>query len=1435
MNDQSSDLRVIEADHPLTIDELKNKEINHDCILYIQLFNDFKIKTSYYENYDNFPFTSVFHNINFMTVEYFPHDNPIYLSFCYWKGDNNCAVIKIMYHNIIDFESRLKANNISVYSSSDIINTTNFTLSNSILLSSDILKKNIKDIKNDSDVSEFHNLMGNHLLIVGLKTIIPFFIGRLADKGNHDNKLFWGPSHYEKYIEINSDNFEKEYIKLYSFGESGFLSVNYHKVQENFFLIIEEYDTKSGDEHFFDKYESLPPCKYIPKLIGKYYYNEKIIFPILQNGLIYTLKSYTEENILSPTEKTKIIIQVLIAIHKLHSNKYFHRDINHLHILLDKDRNAYLQITAHITSQIGDDEFTNSIEHTSDIGAKYFMSPSQFISNYYTFLVDLYAFGRIIYFLAFDKPIDADSELKKLYGKAGSIDVYDHLPDVFKRETKIMEIFNICINSQHTSVYRTTALFLLFMIHQRKLYYIGTNEKEIEKLFAENYDIFLDFKNISKLPDFKYFKSHVIDEANDYKDDIEISDKKKRPGNEAFFYLGLMNQFGISYEPNLDKAVEYYEKSAKLNNMNAAFNLGLIYSTGKGKYNQQEEAFKYFMMASNLGSYSAKYNIGNIFRDQGNFEEAIKYYLEAGNDGYIDKAYYNLAIIYQNPDPNINDQDKSLEYFQKSADLGFVKAHYNSGVILYQRNLFEEAEKHLVIAGENGISDAYYVLSLIHNNSLDEYVNYLRKAAEMLNINALIKISDFYWRQKDINLSSCYLTLLMLFENNKESQLSFDQYVNPSHELDSIKLVSMSLINRRKFEELNIFTCNNAKEHFFKRCVDNLSQTDFFNFFLRKTGIETFLKELVPDYHFTQKDGNYFEIENFQDKDDMFDYGYSFYLGNDKMAGLRLLRKASKLDSTKARALLTFISYQYGLNETFFLTLKEIGNIKLNDDQDFIIFQSNDTDRINLDLEFVKKVNRKKYLHYLFLKKDKKSLEISINENNIKEAKLIKELIKIIDEKNEENKDSSAEDMYYVGKCYIKGKLIHQNIKIGEALIKKAADLGFPEACRGLAELYYCYNLYEANEKFEIAIIENYKNSANKGDLTSSIRLALFYLNGEFVKKNEELAISLIKDNLDPLSLFIYGCILFDKNDFEQAVDVFDLCQKKGLRANSKLGLNYMIHRFADFNLGYLTLKSNFGKPFNPEPYRDSYQRFSYSRDFVKLSSAIIEFYRIFEKNTILPSIHDLVSKMIKEYKNENEFINLVGIIKLVIAFEQNINDQSEINKILLDENFQILFEDILKIFKSKQQANEPLLKRKERNPFDFFCGLMHFFIGCIENQINKYSNKMIESFKKAYECGILSGILNLARIYKDNILFENQDEYTKCCDTAGKSSIESMLSLAIMHLLGQNGKQQDFDSASGYLLNIGNALIQEQINESQTNQKKKSINEKFYLGFNIP
>ena len=133
MNDQSSDLRVIEADHPLTIDELKNKEINHDCILYIQLFNDFKIKTSYYENYDNFPFTSVFHNINFMTVEYFPHDNPIYLSFCYWKGDNNCAVIKIMYHNIIDFESRLKANNISVYSSSDIINTTNFTLSNSIL------------------------------------------------------------------------------------------------------------------------------------------------------------------------------------------------------------------------------------------------------------------------------------------------------------------------------------------------------------------------------------------------------------------------------------------------------------------------------------------------------------------------------------------------------------------------------------------------------------------------------------------------------------------------------------------------------------------------------------------------------------------------------------------------------------------------------------------------------------------------------------------------------------------------------------------------------------------------------------------------------------------------------------------------------------------------------------------------------------------------------------------------------------------------------------------------------------------------------------------------------------------------------------------------------------------------------------------------------
>ena len=92
-------------------------------------------------------------------------------------------------------------------------------------------------------------------------------------------------------------------------------------------------------------------------------------------------------------------------------------------------------------------------------------------------------------------------------------------------------------------------------------------------------------------------------------------------------------------------------------------------------------------------------------------------------------------------------------------------------------------------------------------------------------------------------------------------------------------------------------------------------------------------------------------------------------------------------------------------------------------------------------------------------------------------------------------------------------------------------------------------------------------------------------------------------------------------------------------------------------------------------------------------------------------------------------------------------------------------------------------------------------------------------------KCNEVSGHLNLAKIYLDNVLFQNQSDYIKSLQMCKNSSNESSLALALMNLTGNYGKLQDFHLAIEYL-----KKIKIEFNDPDT---RKNINHNFYEGFN--
>jgi TPR repeat protein len=206
--------------------------------------------------------------------------------------------------------------------------------------------------------------------------------------------------------------------------------------------------------------------------------------------------------------------------------------------------------------------------------------------------------------------------------------------------------------------------------------YIHKNilEEDLNIVINELVNTYLKEVNIGKEEIF--IKNHIIKCINN----LEISLQEiynwllnNQNNSNSIYLLGYFNYHGIGINSNMQKALELYQKAAKLENNAAQFDLANMCIDGEGGDKNFEKAFELSNKLAKKG-YSCGINLLGFCYDNGigtnvNMEEAFSLYKKATDLGnYL--AQYNLALMYEKGSGTEQNIDQAIYWFKKSAEQG---------------------------------------------------------------------------------------------------------------------------------------------------------------------------------------------------------------------------------------------------------------------------------------------------------------------------------------------------------------------------------------------------------------------------------------------------------------------------------------------------------------------------------------------------------------------------------------------------------------------------------------------------------------------------------------------------------------------------------------------------------------------------------------------
>ncbi|EGB12463.1 hypothetical protein AURANDRAFT_20439 [Aureococcus anophagefferens] len=218
-------------------------------------------------------------------------------------------------------------------------------------------------------------------------------------------------------------------------------------------------------------------------------------------------------------------------------------------------------------------------------------------------------------------------------------------------------------------------------------------------------------------------------------------------------------------DEKFEEAVRYFVLATDQGYAAGEYNLGCCYRYGTGtevdlgKARYWLEPFRYVALAADQGYTCAESNLGCFYRDGKGTEVDLgkaRYWFERAAAKGNETATNLLADLDARTGSGVKlDKKKAERLYRAAADRGHATAQYNSGLLVYSEQRFEEAFRYYALAADQGHTDAENNLGCCYMTGEGTEVDlgkarywFERAAAKGFKL-AIEALTDPIWAQTD--------------------------------------------------------------------------------------------------------------------------------------------------------------------------------------------------------------------------------------------------------------------------------------------------------------------------------------------------------------------------------------------------------------------------------------------------------------------------------------------------------------------------------------------------------------------------------------------------------------------------------------------------------------------------------------------------------------
>ena len=157
--------------------------------------------------------------------------------------------------------------------------------------------------------------------------------------------------------------------------------------------------------------------------------------------------------------------------------------------------------------------------------------------------------------------------------------------------------------------------------------------------------------------------------------------------DKLWYRLGDMHMKGQGTPPDIDKAIEYFEKAAECGNSDAQYALAKIYLQDESASEEKiRQAVEWLTKIADSGKDMAQYQLGKLYHNgrlyvPKDLKAAMSYYLQSAENGN-QYARYQLGKLYLSGEEVPQDTIKAESWLLKSAEQENEYAQYTLGKLM---------------------------------------------------------------------------------------------------------------------------------------------------------------------------------------------------------------------------------------------------------------------------------------------------------------------------------------------------------------------------------------------------------------------------------------------------------------------------------------------------------------------------------------------------------------------------------------------------------------------------------------------------------------------------------------------------------------------------------------------------------------------------------